>query len=149
MAYMCANEEPKAIDSFKLAYVILQHVEDLNKTDMTWPAIHLGCIYAINSHGAEAGELLLPILELREETSEKRIQTLSSEYAEMMRKLVLLLMRVTEQKRSFKLSAVFAHHRIDLKSHWDFSSVPLPSIGRPLEMIITLRQTLTIRLLGT
>lgn len=67
MAYMRENKDKEAIDSFQLSLETLRNVENPDKLDMTWPAVHLGCAYAIHNRGDEADTLLLDVLKNREE----------------------------------------------------------------------------------
>ena len=67
MEYMRGSEEEEAIASFNLARETLQHVEDPKELDMTWLAIHLGCIYTIQGRDDDANKLLLTVLKNHEE----------------------------------------------------------------------------------
>lgn len=67
MAYMREDRQKDAIDSFTQARNTYQHVENPSKLDLTWPAIHLGLVYAIQKRGDEINDSLLEVLKIREE----------------------------------------------------------------------------------
>ncbi len=79
MAYMRESKDEEAIKSFQLSLETLQNVENPDKLDMTWPAVHLGCVYAIHHRGDEADTLLMTVLKIREEVFGKD-DTTSFEY---------------------------------------------------------------------